>query len=160
GHLECEKTLLPEPETLIAALRAHDLQVITHEYPVAHQDSPLHAEAQENGYLLDAGYPDLRRAAPGVVNYKEGQRYIDFSHPGARSGRRETHAERARLGVAGWWLDGGEGPMADARLHAGDGTHLHNRYDLLRQQAFAEGEARDRPEQRPFLLCRSGGAGM
>ena len=37
---------------------------------------------------------------------------------------------------------------------------LHNRYDLLRQQAFAEGEATDRPDRRPFLLCRSGGPGM
>jgi hypothetical protein len=36
----------------------------------------------------------------------------------------------------------------------------HNRYDLLRQQAFFEGEARDRPEKRAFLLCRSGGPEM
>ncbi|MBI3710045.1 MAG: DUF5110 domain-containing protein, partial [Proteobacteria bacterium] len=46
------------------------------------------------------------------------------------------------------------------RLHGGSGTTLHNRYDLLRQQAFAEGTARDRPDDRVFLLCRSGGAGM
>ena len=45
-------------------------------------------------------------------------------------------------------------------LLGGGGATLHNRYDLLRQQAFCEGEARDRPDQRPFLLCRSGGAGM
>ena len=37
---------------------------------------------------------------------------------------------------------------------------LHNRYDLMRQQAFAEGEAADRSDGRAFLLCRSGGAGM
>ena len=62
--------------------------------------------------------------------------------------------------MAGWWLDGGEGPPARARLHAGDGTLLHNIYDRFRQQAFAEGEAADRPHQRVFMLCRSGAAGM
>ena len=64
------------------------------------------------------------------------------------------------LGIAGWWLDGGEGPPATAQLHAGDGTLLHNIYDRFRHEAFAEGEAADRPDQRVFLLCRSGAAGM
>jgi alpha-glucosidase (family GH31 glycosyl hydrolase) len=36
----------------------------------------------------------------------------------------------------------------------------HNLYDRLRHQAFAEGEAADRPNERVFLLCRSGGPGM
>ena len=71
-----------------------------------------------------------------------------------------AHRDLVRLGVAGWWLDGGEGPPATATLHAGDGTLLHNIYDRLRHQAFAEGEAADRPDQRVFLLCRSGAAGM
>ena len=30
----------------------------------------------------------------------------------------------------------------------------------MRQRAFADGEAADRPDLRVFLLCRSGGAGM
>src|SRR6185295_11044096 len=64
------------------------------------------------------------------------------------------------LGIDGWWLDGGEGPPAGTALAAGPATQLHNRYDLMRQQAFAEGEAENRPDRRPWLLCRSGGPGM
>jgi alpha-glucosidase (family GH31 glycosyl hydrolase) len=64
------------------------------------------------------------------------------------------------MGVAGWWLDGGEGPPAAARLHGGPGRLLHNIYDRFRHEAFAAGEAADRPDQRVFLLCRSGAAGM
>ena len=45
-------------------------------------------------------------------------------------------------------------------LHDPEREALHNRFDLFRQQAFAEGEARDNPDRRPFLLCRSGGPGM
>ena len=37
---------------------------------------------------------------------------------------------------------------------------LHNLYDRLRHQTFATGEAVDYPDRRPFLLCRSGAAGM
>ncbi len=64
------------------------------------------------------------------------------------------------MGVAGWWLDGGEGPPAAATLHRGDGRLLHNIYDRFRHEAFAAGEATERPDQRVFLLCRSGAAGM
>jgi alpha-glucosidase (family GH31 glycosyl hydrolase) len=110
--------------------------------------------------LLDVAYPRLAPAHPGAVNYKEGQRLLDFSRAEVRAWWWRAHRHLLDIGVAGWWLDGGEGPPATARLQAGPGSLLHNRYDLLRQQAFAEGEAADRPDTRPFLLCRSGGPGM
>jgi alpha-glucosidase (family GH31 glycosyl hydrolase) len=80
--------------------------------------------------------------------------------PAARAWWWAAHQELVQLGVGGWWLDGGEGPPAAATLAGGDGTRLHNLYDRLRHPAFAEGEAADRPDQRVFLLCRSGAAGM
>src|SRR5215467_8091913 len=58
------------------------------------------------------------------------------------------------------WGRGGGRPPARSKLYAGDGVLLHNIYDRFRHQAFAEGEAADRAEQRVFLLCRSGAAGM
>jgi alpha-glucosidase (family GH31 glycosyl hydrolase) len=127
---------------------------------VLHEASPLAAEAEARGYLLDAGSERVTAAARPSATYREGQRYLDFSNPAARAWWWAAHRELVRLGVAGWWLDGGEGPPATAKLHAGDGRLLHNLYDRLRHQAFAEGEAADRPGQRVFLLCRSGGAGM
>ena len=160
GHLEVEPTLLPRPEQTLAELRAQHFHLMTHEYPVVHGRSPLHAEAKAKGHLLDAGYADLKPTDPAVVNYKEGQRYLDFSQVQARAWWWERHRDLARLGIDGWWLDGGEGPPPETALQGGSGASLHNRYDLLRQQCFAEGEAMDRPDQRPFLLCRSGGPGM
>ncbi len=125
-----------------------------------HEASPLFAEAERKGYLLDVAYPQLAPPHPGAVVYKEGQRLIDFSRPEVRSWWWQAHRHLMLLGVSGWWLDGGEGPPASASLHEGSASVLHNRYDLMRQQAFAEGEAADRPDARPFLLCRSGGPGM
>jgi alpha-glucosidase len=160
GHLEFQPELWPDPAALLDEMRRQHFEVVTHEYPVLHEASPLLAEAEARGYLLDAGYERVTGAARGSANYREGQRYLDFSNPAVRAWWWAAHRELVRLGVAGWWLDGGEGPPATAKLHAGDGRVLHNLYDRLRQQAFAEGEAADRPGQRPFMLCRSGGAGM
>jgi alpha-glucosidase (family GH31 glycosyl hydrolase) len=157
GHLEFQPDLWPKPEPLLDEIRRQHFEVITHEYPVLHEASPLFAEAEARGFLLTTGY---ERGGGGTANYREGQRHIDFSDPGARAWWWAAHRELVRLGVGGWWLDGGEGPPAAAKLAAGDGTLLHNVYDRFRYQAFAEGEAAARPDQRVFLLCRSGAAGM
>jgi alpha-glucosidase (family GH31 glycosyl hydrolase) len=160
GHLEFQPELWPDPPALLDEMRRQHFEIVTHEYPVLHEASPLLVEAEARGYLLDAGYERVTGAARASTNYREGQRYLDFSNPAACAWWWAAHRELVRLGVAGWWLDGGEGPPATSALHAGDGALLHNMYDRLRHQAFAEGEAADRPGQRPFLLCRSGGAGM
>jgi alpha-glucosidase (family GH31 glycosyl hydrolase) len=160
GHLECEPMLLPKPEEAFADFRAQHFHVVTHEYPVLHPDSPLFAEATEKGYVLESGYPDLRSPTGPTTNYREGQRHLDFSNPKARVWWWEQHRDLVRLGVDGWWLDGGEGPPRSTKLHGGTGAALRNRYDVMRHQAFAEGEAKDRRDRRVFLLCRSGGTGM
>ena len=158
GHLEFQPELWPDPSSLLTETRQQHFEVITHEYPVLHEKSPLYADAEARGFLLGHGYE--RSAAGAPANYRDGQRYIDFSHPAVPAWWWSAHRELVGLGVAGWWLDGGEGPPAAAELAAGRGALLHNLYDRLRHQAFGEGEAADRPEQRVFLLCRSGAAGM
>jgi alpha-glucosidase len=157
GHLEFQPDLWPQPAALLDEVRAQHFEFITHEYPVLHEESPLFAEAEARGYLLATGY---ERGTGGVANYRQGQRHLDFSDPAVCAWWWAAHRELVRLGVGGWWLDGGEGPPATATLAGGSGTQLHNIYDRFRHQAFAEGEAAARPEQRPFLLCRSGAAGM
>jgi alpha-glucosidase len=157
GHLEFQPALWKDPAALLGEARAQHFEVITHEYPVLHEESPIFAEAESRGYLVDAGY---ERGGGAGANYRQGQRYLDFSDPAVGAWWWAAHRELVGLGVAGWWLDGGEGPPAAATLRAGDGRLLHNIYDRFRHEAFAAGEASDRPQQRVFLLCRSGAAGM
>src|SRR5713226_1021229 len=126
GHLGFQPSLWPDPPALIDEARRQHFEIITHEYPVLHERSPLFAEAEANGYLLDEGYGRASETARRSANYREGQRYLDFSKPAVGAWWWAAHRELAKLGVAGWWLDGGEGPPATAKLHAGDGTLLHN----------------------------------
>src|SRR5262245_36238077 len=157
GHLEFQPALWKDPAALLGEARAQHFETITHEYPVLHEESPLFAEAESRGYLVDAGY---ERGGGAGANYRQGQRYLDFSDPKVGTWWWAAHRQLVALGVGGWWLDGGEGPPAAATLRGGSGRLLHNIYDRFRQEAFAAGEAADRPQQRVFLLCRSGAAGM
>jgi alpha-glucosidase len=159
GLLEFQPDVFADAAAIFDEFRASHYHVLSHEYPVLHPRSPAFAEAECNGYLLDYGYPDIA-PVPGVVNYKEGQRFLDFSRAEVRRWWWKLHAPLVAVGVDGWWLDGGEGPPASTKLHGGSGAVLHNRFDLLRQQAFSDGEEADRPDRRAFLLCRSGGPGM
>ena len=160
GHLEFQPELFPQPAELLAEIRSQDFQVIIHEYPVLHRQSPLFAEAEERGFVLSEGYEQRTPLDRPSTNFQEGQRYIDFSNPAACDWWWAQHRTLADSGVAGWWLDGGEGPSSAVALHGGDGQMLHNIYDRLRQQTLAMGEALDYPDRRSFLLCRSGAAGM
>jgi alpha-glucosidase len=160
GSLDYGPSVFPEPQAMIAAFKAQGLRVITHEYPALHESSPLFAGAVEQGFLLNDGYERVTPPTRPSTNYYEGQRFIDFENPTAGRWWWDNHHGLNADGVDGWWLDGGEGPTAPDVLGRPGGAALHNRFDLFRQQAFAEGEARDNPDRRPFLLCRSGGAGM
>jgi alpha-glucosidase (family GH31 glycosyl hydrolase) len=154
GTLEFHPRLWANAEGVLAELKDRHLHVVSHEYPVISPKSPKFEDARRLGYLVDyTGSNDS-------VMFNEGQRYLDFTNPAVGTWWWEAHKPLVDLGIDGWWLDGGEGPPSTVQLHAGPGRALHNTFDLFRQQAFAEGERHSRPERRPWLLCRSGYAGM
>jgi alpha-glucosidase len=172
GHLGLHSRLWADPGAILSQLQEGlGFRVITHEYPVIHPGAPGYAEAERRGFLLDVAYPapdsarvpppsDGREAVHQRQQYAENQRFLDFTNPEARAWWWEQHRHLVDLGVAGWWLDGGEGPSGPAPMHRGNALLLHNAFDLYRFTAFAEGEARDRPDGRAWMLCRSGAAGM
>jgi alpha-glucosidase (family GH31 glycosyl hydrolase) len=101
GHLEFQPRLWSDPAALLEEVRSQHFEVITHEYPVLHEASPLFAEAESRGYLLAEGY---ERASATGANYRQGQRYVDFSNPAARAWWWSSRARPARGGgvVARW----------------------------------------------------------
>lgn len=160
GRLDYDDKAFPDGNGTVKALRKQNLRVITHEYPVIHPEAPQWAESQQKGYTLADGYPVVVPKTRPSTAYYEGQRMIDFENPAAGKWWWEAHTSLVDDGVEGWWLDGGEGPTEPAVLNRPGGNALHNRFDVFRHKAFGEGEARDNPNRRPYLLCRSGGTGM
>lgn len=163
GHLDIEPDLIPDPKRLFDELQNRwGFQLVTHEYPVVHPKSTHFPVAEARGYIVPLPpVLELREVERGPVgitsitptplpnpsgrrpaqNFNEGQRLIDFSQPEARTWWWDEHRHLVDLGVAGWWLDGAEGPPATAELAGGSGRLLHNVYAMLRMQAFYEGSA-------------------
>jgi alpha-glucosidase (family GH31 glycosyl hydrolase) len=158
GHLDYQERLFTEPRALISALHQQGLHVVSHEYPVLHRRSRHYAEAEQKGYLLKEAYHQDLSEEPSSTDYHQGQPYIDFFRPEVGAWWWRNHRHLVDDGVDGWWLDGGEGPFQTSASTPSE--NWRNCYDLLRLQAFAEGEAAGRPQKRPFFLCRSGGPGM
>ncbi len=161
GHLEFQPELWPDPAGLLAEARDQHFELDHPRVPGA----PRGVAAVRRGGVARA--TSWRRATSASARARARRRTTAKASATSTSRTRTSarwwwaaHRDLVASSASpGWWLDGGEGPPATATLHAGDGTLLHNIYDRLRHQAFAEGEAADRPDQRVFLLCRSGAAG-
>ena len=100
--------------------------------------------------------------------------FPDFTDPGTRSWWAGNYRTLTDAGVAGIWHDMNE-PTSIALLgdptlpiatrhhfdgRGGDHAEGHNLYGLLMNRAGFEGLRAARPERRPFIVSRSGWAGM
>jgi len=100
--------------------------------------------------------------------------FPDFTDPGVREWWGDQYRSFVEMGVAGFWHDmnepttfvaWGEPTFPRGVRHAmegrgGDHREAHNLYGLLMNRAAWEALRRLRPERRPFLLTRSGWAGI
>jgi alpha-glucosidase len=100
--------------------------------------------------------------------------FPDFTNPKVRAWWSRQYAYLLDVGVAGFWHDMNEPAafvtwgdhtlpkIAQHCLEGRGGTHLeaHNVYGLLEAEAAYESIRHYRPEQRPFIVSRSGWAGL
>jgi len=139
------------------------------------------------GVKVDTGYDvfcegrDQRRfctderghLAQGVV-WPGRSAFPDFTDPGTRAWWAGKYRTLTDAGVAGIWHDMneptsisllGDPTLPSSTRHAfdgrgGDHAEGHNLYGLLMNRAGSEGLRAARPEHRPFIVSRSGWAGM
>ena len=124
-------------------------------------------------------------AAAGAVyqgNLRQGNRdwvgpgyastfYDPYSAAGRRIFWKQVEAKLAKLGVDAWWADASEPDQHSnlsipERIDAmgpnamGPAAAYFNSYPLMNARAFYDGWTRFKPDVRPFLLTRSGFAGL
>jgi alpha-glucosidase len=161
----------PDPEELVAALAEQGFRVVTivdpgvkvdADYPVyvAGRDQDLYCKT-----FLDAEYRNV--VWPGECAFP------DFTNPRTRAWWGDQHAGLLDAGVAGIWCDMNEptvflptpATMPPDVVHPGGGVarlhaQVHNLYGSLMARATREGLARLQPDRRPFVISRSGYAGL
>jgi len=178
----------PQPRELIADLRSQGLRLVTIIDPGTKVD-PTYTVYQQ-GLATDAfcrlptGALFLGHVWPGLCTFP------DFSRQQVRQWWGELYQTQSELGVAGIWNDmnepaltalsaaeSSEQPygrsMDDCVLHqaGGEDTHgpdgpplshrqFHNAYGMQMARATYQGLRRLQPDSRPFVLTRSGTAGI
>jgi alpha-glucosidase len=172
----------PEPEKLIGELNEAGYKLITIIDPCVKADptDPTFTDGLEQGYFL-------RRADGSLFTgevWPGDSAFPDFSRADVRLWWGELHRPMLDAGIAAIWNDMNEPSLTDRFvpdsstphgstvppdvLHYPDGpagaplSHeaFHNAYGLQMARATYEGLARLRPDRRPFVLTRSGYAGI
>lgn len=162
----------PDLPGMVGAFRAKGVRTVVILDPgvKAEPGFPLYQEGLREGVFcrLPSGEVFLGPVWPGLAAFP------DFTDPGVRAwwgGRLRGFLE---MGVSGFWLDMNEPALFAAwgeptfpsavrhRLEGQGGDHrlAHNLYGLLMARSAWEGFRRHAPQVRPFLLTRSGFAGV
>ncbi len=161
----------PDPVGLFAELQEMGFHVVSIVDAGVKVDEnyPVFVEGRERDlYCKTPQGDDYQNAVwPGVCVFP------DFTNPETRAWWGEQHRPLLDADVAGIWTDMNEpalfvplnSTMPPNVIHPGGGKarlHLqvHNAYGSLMVQATREGLLRLRPERRPFVISRSGYAGI
>jgi alpha-glucosidase len=161
----------PNPKGLLAELRSmgfHAASIVDAGVKVDEEYS-VYTEGRDRDLFCKTSHGDDYQNAvwPGMCTFP------DFTNPETRAWWGEQHRPLLDAGIEGIWSDMNEpalfiplnSTMPPDVVHPGGGKaqlHLqvHNAYGSLMVQAAREGLLRLRPEKRPFVISRSGYAGI
>ncbi|MGC9498930.1 glycoside hydrolase family 31 protein [Streptomyces sp. WG7] len=178
GHLDARQVFtvdeerFPKLPVLAEELRRDGVRLVSVVGPVvpaAPGNAVYDSGTGQDVFVRDASGPVVRGVAwPGDVVFP------DFTHARVREWWGGLYEERLGQGFAGFWHDldeptslaaFGESTLARSARHSlegggGDHREAHNVYALCMARAGYEGLRSLVPEERPFVLSRSGWAGM
>ncbi|MFH8974233.1 glycoside hydrolase family 31 protein [Streptomyces sp. NPDC017890] len=178
GHLDAHQVFtvdeerFPKLSVLAEELRRDGIRLVSvvgPAVPAASGNAVYDSGSSEDVFVRDASGPVARGVAwPGDVVFP------DFTRARVREWWGGLYEERLGRGFAGFWHDRdeptslaafGESTLARSARHSlegggGDHREAHNVYALCMARAGYEGLRSLAPEERPFILSRSGWAGM
>jgi alpha-glucosidase (family GH31 glycosyl hydrolase) len=157
GNLAWDRDSFPHPEAMMADFKKKGVNTVVITEPFVLTTSKRWQDAVQHGVLAtDAS------GKPFTFDFFFGNTgLIDVFKPQARDWFWNIYKDLKAGGVAGWWGDLGEPEMhpSAARHATGSADQVHNIYGHEWAHLIADGYARDYPQERPFILMRSGYSG-
>ena len=155
---------VPNPNAMSEAFHRAGMKLAANIKPCLLQDHPRYQEVASQGLFIRDSERD--RPERSVFWDDEGS-HLDFTHPQAVRWWQDNVTEQLLAkGIDSTWNDNNEYEVWDgeARCH-GFGTeiaikHIRPVMPLLMMRASMEAQQRFAPEKRPYLISRSGCAGM
>ncbi|WP_090228590.1 glycoside hydrolase family 31 protein [Lutibacter maritimus] len=157
GNLEFHKDSFPNPEKMIANLKAKGVKTILITEPFVLTTSNRWQEAVDKDIL-----GKTKEGKPYTYDFYFGNTgIIDIFKPEGKQWFWDIYKNLNNIGVAGWWGDLGEPEVHPSDLLHATGTadEVHNIYGHNWAKLIFEGYQKDFPNQRPFILMRAGYSG-
>jgi len=157
GNLAWDRDSFPQPEKMMADFAQQGVKTVLVTEPFILTTSKRWQDAAAKDVLATG-----KDGKPLTYDFYFGNTgLVDIFKPAARSWFWDIYKNLKAGGVAGWWGDLGEPEVhpAEARHAAGTADQVHNIYGHEWAHMLADGYARDFPQERPFILMRSGYSG-
>ncbi|HLF51637.1 TIM-barrel domain-containing protein [Flavobacterium sp.] len=157
GNLDWDKDNFPTPTKMIADLNAKGVKTILITEPFILTTSNKWEEAVGKKILATD-----KSGSPFKYDFYFGNTgLIDIFKPEGKEWFWNIYKNLINQGVGGWWGDLGEPEVHPSKLqHAiGSADELHNIYGHNWAKLVQEGYQKEFPNQRPFILMRSGYSG-
>ncbi|MBC1371559.1 alpha-xylosidase [Listeria booriae] len=155
-NFEWDKRVFPEPEKMLAKLKAKGLKICVWINPYIAQKSALFAEGKEHGYFI--------KNRDGSVwqwdLWQGGQAIVDFTNPDACAWYRAKLSALIDMGVDCFKTDFGERIPTDVQYFDGsDPEKMHNYYAYQYNEVVFDLLKEKKGEQEAVLFARSATAG-
>ncbi|MBI3285018.1 MAG: DUF5110 domain-containing protein [Burkholderiales bacterium] len=157
GNLEFDQDNFPQPQKMIADFAARGVKTVLITEPFILTTSGKWQEAVQKNILATD-----KSGQPFTYDFYFGNTgLIDIFNPPAQDWFWNIYKDLKRQGVAGWWGDLGEPEVHPAALQhkTGSADQLHNVYGHNWAKLIADGYRKEFPNERPFILMRSGYSG-
>lgn len=155
---------VPQPDVMSEAFHTAGFRLAANIKPCLLQDHPRYQEVAEQGlFILDSESDTPERSS----FWDDEGSHLDFTHPQAVAWWQENvTTQLLEKGIDSTWNDNNEYEVWDGEARCyGFGQpvaikHIRPVMPLLMMRASMEAQQKFAPEKRPFLISRSGCAGM
>lgn len=157
GNLDWDKDQFPNPEKMIADLKAKGVKTILITEPFILTTSSKWQEAADQKVLVTD-----KSGKPATWDFYFGNTgVVDIFKPEGNQWFWNVYKRLINQGVGGMWGDLGEPEVFPTKVvtAAGKADEVHNIYGHHWAKLIADGYKKDFPNQRPFILMRAGYSG-
>jgi len=169
GSHDFDKKRFPDPKGMVEQIHKLNARFMISVWPKFYPTTENYKELDAKGYIY------RRNVEKGEKDWI-GDGYLNAHYDPYAQEARDIYWRQVRdklnvLGTDAWWLDNTEPdvhsnlPIEEVKLRIGPtamgpGAAFFNSYPLMQTKAVYEGERRDDPDKRVFILTRSGFAGQ
>ena len=169
GSHEFDKERFPNPKAMIDSIHGMDARIMISVWPKFYATTEHFKEFERKGWMYMQAVKDSIKdwVGPGYV----GSFYDAYSKEARQLFWNQMKEHLYSLGIDAWWMDASEPNVRDCTdmdyrkalcgpTALGPSTEYFNAYALVNAEAIYDGQRGEDPNNRVFLLTRSGFSGL